>query len=438
MSLTSTWRSPEFHAGDAYPSSLLKYLLHQMMKRFAAQGACFALLDERVGQMRVQAHVRQRYLSAPAAPQVPLSPPGTGPGSMRRRMTVHLEHDGADAAAARRPRYPLPSLDELEDVMPQQCSLFAVNSTYPRGQDVIGFAWQKNDAFIVKSHEEYLEIFHREQDEAIYTDITPSSYLIIPVEEPALLGEVYGNPRTSDLLGVIVLYQVTPGVGSGFQPKHRQEALQAVERVALYLENDRLQRSQRRTSDYLQLLQEISTTFPTTVSLSDLIEKMYRCVQQVVSFSSLLLTLYDRDTDRIYDVLAVSHGKRVTEVGEQPTVATAKERPVWWQVTQKERRTLHFSPSQDVQEAEQYRELLQGAWGDQEQADVFLLLPMKMFKRVTGSLCLTCAKTREYLPEEILVLETMVQIVTVGIENVKLYERDRQLIHEAQQREAQL
>lgn len=438
MSLTSIWRSPEFHADDAYPSSLLKYLLHQMMKQFAAQGACFALLDERVGQMRVQVHVRQRSLNAPVAPQAPLSPPGTGPGSMRRRMSVHLEHDSVSPTTARRSRYSLPSLDELEDVMPQQCSLFAVNTTYPKGQDVIGFAWQKNDAFIVKSHEEYLEIFHREQAEAIYTDITPSSYLIVPVEEPALLGEVYGNPRSASLLGVIVLYQVTPGIGNGFQPRHRQEALQAVERVALYLQNDRMQRSQRRTSDYLQLLQEISTTFPTTVSLPDLIEKMYRCVQQVVSFSSLLLTLYDRDTDRIYDVFAVSHGERVTEVVEQPTVATAQERPVWWQVTQKEKQTLHFSPSRDIQEARQYRELLLGAWGDQQEADVFLLLPMKMFNRVIGSLCLTCTKTREYLPEEIQVLETMVQIVTVGIENVKLYERDRQLIHEAKQREAQL
>src|SRR5690348_9284407 len=150
MSLTSTWRSPESNADDAYPSSLLKYLLQQMMSQFAAQGACLALFDESIGQMRVLVHVRQRYLSTSIISQSPMSPPGTGPGSMRRRMTVHLEHDGGTVPeAGRRQRYTLPSLAELEDVLPQQCSLFAVDSTYPKGQDVIGFAWQKNDAFIV-------------------------------------------------------------------------------------------------------------------------------------------------------------------------------------------------------------------------------------------------------------------------------------------------
>jgi signal transduction histidine kinase len=437
MSSTSTWSGPESYADDGYPASLLKYLLQQMMVQFAAQGACLALLDESVGQMRIQAHIRQRDLHASIAPHAPLTPPGTGPGSMRRRMTVHLEHDGV-APPTRRQRSSLPSLDDLEDVMPQLCSLFAVDSTYPKGQDVIGFAWQKNDAFIINSHEEYLEIFHKGRVDAIQADITPSSYLIIPIEEPILLAEMHGQRQHGSLLGVMVLYQVTSGIGAGFQPRQRQEALQAVERVALYLQNDRLQRSQHRTWEYLQLLQEISTAFPTTVSLADLVEKMYRFIKQVVNASSIVLTLYDRDTERIYDIFAVSQDEQVLGLADQPTVATKEERPVWWQVTQQEKHTLQFSPSHDPEEAERYRELLVGAWGDQRRAEAFLLLPMKMFNRSVGSLRLSSQQVRAYGPEAVEVLETMVQIVTVGIENVKLYERDRQLLHEAKQREAQL
>ncbi len=63
---------------------------------------------------------------------------------------------------------------------------------------------------------------------------------------------------------------------------------------------------------------------------------------------------------------------------------------------------------------------------------------MKMFNRVIGTLSITSMRPNAYHPAEIQVLETMVQIVTVSIENAKLYERDRVLLQEAKQREAQL
>jgi K+-sensing histidine kinase KdpD len=63
---------------------------------------------------------------------------------------------------------------------------------------------------------------------------------------------------------------------------------------------------------------------------------------------------------------------------------------------------------------------------------------MKMFNRVTGSLSLASKRPNAYHFREVQVLETMVQIVTVSIENAKLYERDRHLLRDAKQREAQL
>jgi K+-sensing histidine kinase KdpD len=57
---------------------------------------------------------------------------------------------------------------------------------------------------------------------------------------------------------------------------------------------------------------------------------------------------------------------------------------------------------------------------------------------VIGSISLTSMRPNAYHQEEIQVLETMAQIVTVNIENARLYERDRQLIQEGRQREAQL
>jgi len=82
--------------------------------------------------------------------------------------------------------------------------------------------------------------------------------------------------------------------------------------------------------------------------------------------------------------------------------------------------------------------LLTGLWGNQMDTESFLLLPMKMFNRVIGSLCLTSMRPNAFQPDEIQVLETMIQIVTVSIENANLYERDRSILSEARQREAQL
>jgi K+-sensing histidine kinase KdpD len=309
---------------------------------------------------------------------------------------------------------------------------------YPIGHDLIGRAWEKNEAYVM-SREDYLELFQRAQGASpMQADIVPNSYLVVPIRETNLLHEIQGKTMVAQTLGVIVLYQINATLGLGFQSRQRTEALQYVESVALQLQNIRLRRSQRRTRDYLQLLQNISTSFPSSVMLSELIDTMYYFTTQVVDVSSLLLMLYDRDIEKIFVVFAVKHGTRVDELAEQPVIMQKEECPTWWQVTQVEKRALEFSPAQDIAEASAYAELLDGVWGDQHQAESFLFLPMKMFNRAIGSLAITSTHANAYQPEEIQVLETMLQIVTVNIENAKLYERDRHLLMEARQREAQL
>ena len=73
--------------------------------------------------------------------------------------------------------------------------------------------------------------------------------------------------------------------------QQRIDALHYTERIAIYLQNDTLRRKQRRTSEYLQLLQTISSAFPTSVKLSDLVEQIYLFVSRVVDVSGMLLTI---------------------------------------------------------------------------------------------------------------------------------------------------
>jgi K+-sensing histidine kinase KdpD len=328
--------------------------------------------------------------------------------------------------------------EEIEDVPPQQSGLFAPGTSYPLGHDLIGYIWQKNETHALR-HEEYVTCFDNLYPPTFPVDLTPSAYLVVPIREPTLIEEISNQKPRAAVLGVIVLYQTAhnESEGNAFH-KHRGAAQYYVERVALHLQNYRLQRAQRRTNEYLKQLQNISTVFPSSVKLCDLVEHVYRFVLSVVDVSSMLLTLHDRDLKRLYDVFALRNGQQIEDLIEQPIVRLPDERPVWWHITQEERHTLHFSPLHEPQKAQIYEELLTGSWGDQRHAGSFLLLPMKMFTRVVGALCLTSDQPNAYHPEKIQVLETMVQIVTVSVENAKLYERDRDIIQRSTQRETQL
>ena len=424
---TSVWGDSESYTNDAFPSSLLKRLLQQMMRRFTAQGACLALFDEHIGQMRVCLHVRLRHAHTEGMPEQGSVQAKRTPG---RRIAPQLTLGTTVSAGAE---------EEVEEIPITQSELFAPGTAYPIGQDLVGLAWEMNNAYVM-SHEDYKESFYKAHGVPPYqSDIVPTSYLVVPITSPQFEEELEDQDLTSQfMLGVVVLYRDRSTLNIGFPHEQRAEAFHYAERIALYLQNHRLRREQRRISEYLHLLQEISTAFPTSVMLADLVETMYRFTRKVVDVNSMLLTLYYRDTEKIFDVFAVWNGTRIDDLAEQPVIMQKEDRPTWWQTMQVEKKILHFSPAQDRPKAAAYRELLTGAWGDQQQAETFLILPMTMFNRVIGSLSITSMQPNTYHPQEIQVLETMLQIVTVSIENAKLYERDRQLLHEARQREAQL
>ncbi|HLH63812.1 MAG TPA: ATP-binding protein [Ktedonobacteraceae bacterium] len=444
---TAIWGEPEPQAEEQYPLSLLKTLLHQMMRQFGANGAVIALYDEFIGQMVVRLHMRlntnhsrQPFVrsnsrvegvasTGPLAHTTgELGDPSASAIQRLRHSSQPLEHGGAP-------------LGDVEMVSAAQAKdLFPPGAAYPYGMDLIGYTWRRNESIIVR-HQDYVASLYAEPKAQFQSDIMPGYYLSVPVQEPALTLLTSDGTRDKkngpDMLGVIVLYTFSPGLG--FQQRHRQESLQFAERIALYIQNNTLLRVCKRSKDYMQKLQHVSMAFPTGVNLTDLVEEVYRFVTGVVDVSSMLLTLYDRDTRGIYDILAVDKGKRIAGILDNPQVAHAEDRPVWWRVTQVEKKNLQMALGETEHSSYgEYEELLKGAWGDQTKAESFLLLPMKMFTRVVGSLCITSDRPRGYGPEEVLVLETMLQIATVSIENARLYEKSRQSLRKAKQREESL
>jgi signal transduction histidine kinase len=427
---TAIWGEQESQPDQYVSTPLLKHLLLQMMGQFGCTGACIALHDEKIEQMEVRLHLRLRNNSSM------ISGASRGGGSndsmnvLDRHITVNLGDPSSSAIGRlKRPSQTL-ALDEVEEVTAQQSDLFPVGTGYRLGQDLIGYVWSQNETHIMR-HEDYLSFFYTGDATTLKVNVVPTWYLIVPMQEPTLVDEARGKKKQPMVTGVIILYQTT--AGAVFQQKQRSEAREFAERIALYLQNEQLRLRQTRTSDYLKRLQSITAAFPSTLKLAKLVEDVYQFAAKVVDVSSMLITLYDRDTKKIYDVFAVQNESRVEGLPEQPQVIDPEDRPLWWRVTQKEKQTLPI----DLTHYEQgdFDELLTGVWGDQRKAGSFLLLPMKMFNRVIGSLSITSMHPNAYRAEEIQVLETMVQIVTVNIENAKLYDHSHKALADASKRE---
>lgn len=426
------WGDPKSTSDEHYPLKLLKSLLQDMLRQVPASGACLALYDESISQMVVRLHLRCREYSA-GVDEAYLEAGGAQTRPLLRRNSARL---------AERPT-PLPEVPKSQEERfvlvhaGSETALFPPGSAYPPGQDMIGVTW-RNDQSYYLSHDQYQTLRARAHQLPIDEDFTPAWYLTVPLKAPELVyEEADRRPPRSQMLGVIVLYQIAPH--GGLQPHQRQIVQQQAERIALYLQNDRLMRLQMRTRDHIKNLQHIGMTFPNSLQLSDLVEEVYRFVVNTVDVSSVLLTLYDRDTKKLYDVFAVNRGRRIDGLTDRPVIINPAERPRWWQVMQKEKRTLLLSLDRhDREEVRANQELLSGTWGDQTDAQTFLLIPMKMFTRVVGSLSLTSQRPHSYGPLEVLVLETMVQVITVAIENAKLYERPRLALKQSKRREEAL
>lgn len=418
------WGEPDFHPEEGYPLALFQNLLRQIMAHFAADGACLALFEESLGQMVIQQHVRFRqvYNTAQAVRKNSI----TGmhlPGLQSKRATTKL----TDPSAPALPKGSAHTV-ELEDVSSQSNNLFPQGTTYFQGDDLIGTVWLDRTPQIIR-HEDYLMTFQAVRTTPLRIDVTPTSYLAIPLFKPDLQDTTEAYNTEQPLLGILVLYQTR--LTTDFSDYSQIDIERNAERLSLYIQNSQMRKLQQRSDNHLKQLQQISTSFPIAVKLADLFENVYQFASSMVDVSSIQITLYDRDTQKIYDVFAIHDGQRVEGLPAQSVSPSA--RPTWWNITQKEKCTLSFQPGQPGNEM--YDELLTGVWGDQHNAGSFLLLPMKMFKRVIGALSITSKQPNAYRPEDILVLETMVQIITVSIENAKLYDRAHQSLTEAKQRE---
>ncbi len=431
----ATWGDPKPTSDEQYPLKLLKGLVQDMLRQVPAYGACLALYDENINQMVVRLHLRRCEPGARWEDPF-LEEHGAAPRPALRRNTMKFADKQTPLPAVSASAFPL---EECFEMVPPggPDELLPLGSAYALGQDLIGATWYHHQSYQI-SHARYQSLRATSQLPPIQEMFMAGCYLTLPLKEPAQPYEDVDRKHPHNHCpGVLVLYQEQSE--SGFQEQQVVVAQQHAERIALYLQNDHLRRVQLRTRDHIKHLQQISTTFPNSLRLSELVEEIYRFVHNTVDVSSMLLTLYDRDTKKLYDIFALNQGRQIEGLTERPVIIDPATRPHWWHVAQKEKHTMLLTLGSNNQaEIEFNEELLTGTWGDQTNAETFLLIPMKMFTRVVGSLSITSQRSQAYSPLEILVLETLVQIITVALENAKLYERPRLALKQSKRREEAL
>jgi signal transduction histidine kinase len=428
------WGEPKSTGDESYPLKLLKGLLQDMLKQTSIYGACLALYDKHSNQMVIRLHMRRGGYGE-RADELYLDENSSPPRPVLHRNTIKL----ADQPVA---LSDIPKEQPLEEERliivstTREDALYSPGSTYSLGQDLIGICWRDSKAYTV-NHEQLQQMRANANKPALQEPFAPSWHVAFPLKEMEQVDEDNERKNSQNRsLGVLVLYQLVP---ADFPASLLILVHQNVERINLYLQNDRLKRLQLRTRDHIKHLQRTSSSFPNTLKLSELVAEVYRFVTSTVDVSSMLLTLYDRDTKKLYDIFTVDRGKLIEGRTDKPIIIDPQDRPHWSQVMQKEKRTLLLSlDKNDQKERQAHEELLSEIWGPQASAETFLLIPMKMFTRVVGSLCITSQRPQAYSPLEILVLETLVQIITVALENAKLYERPRLALQQSKRREESL
>ncbi|HKV01211.1 MAG TPA: hypothetical protein VJQ26_03740, partial [Ktedonobacteraceae bacterium] len=239
MSTTTRGEPEPSTIDEKYPLPLLRKLLQEMIRQFGASGGCIAFYDENTGQMVIRLHMRV-HSAAPALAGGKQAVEETAP--FRQRVTIDLaDPSSSGQGGIRRLSQPL----EVDPVIAlENSALFPIGMAYAFGQDLIGYTWRKNEPIIIR-HDDYISSFQPVDQAPFPPDFVPSWYLSAPIQVPEFSYETHERKPHSNVFGIVVLYQA--GAGIGFQQRQRIEAMQFTERIALYIENDRLRHLHLRT-----------------------------------------------------------------------------------------------------------------------------------------------------------------------------------------------
>lgn len=368
-----------------------------------------------------QSQPHQPHMSHPSHPSFPsfparashsaplTAPPSGNLGRMSLPTPLTGANSGADVST---------QLDEIDGQSTQLLPSTLLTRTYRRGERLIGLCWQLAEPLTMRG-----EDCRMLPGGSAPSDPDAPWHLAVPILRPGPLNTTATPRTTSDVIGVISVYNRDPLWS--FSPRDVELLTLHADRIARALSVANLARQNQSQSDLLKVLgAEVTVSEEQNVY-----QRMRDVVRRNFDAPSFAILLCHPRQDAVLFVLAERDWTPIT-IGWQPAASL----PPWWnavragisvRVSTAEERALHA----------EYCAL---GWGGDQPVQSLLAAPLTFHNTLLGAIIAGSMRPDVYAPEHETLFTTIASSAAILIQNALLADDTRQFLARTREKERQL
>lgn len=311
--------------------------------------------------------------------------------------------------------------DELDEIDGQSTQLLPstlLSRTYRRGERLIGLCWQLAEPLTMRG-----EDCRMLPGGSAPPDPDAPWHLAVPILRPGSLNPTATPRTTSDVIGVISVYNRDPLWS--FSPRDVELLTLHADRIARALRATDLARQNQSQSDLLKVLgAEVTVSEEQNVY-----QRMRDVVRRNFDAPSFAILLCHPRQDAVLFVLAERDGVPIT-VGWQPAASL----PPWWNVVSAGISVRVSTPEEHALHAE-YCTL---GWGGDQPVQSLLAAPLTFHNSLLGAIVAGSTRPDVYAPEHETLFTTIASSAAILIQNAMLADDTRQFLVRTREKERQL
>ncbi|MGZ3581553.1 MAG: GAF domain-containing protein [Ktedonobacterales bacterium] len=309
-------------------------------------------------------------------------------------------------------------LSELEGESTQLLPSTLLARTYRRGERLIGLCWQLAEPLTMRG-----EDCRMLPGGSAPPDPDAPWHLAVPILRPGPLNTTAMPRTTSDVIGVITVYNRDPLWS--FSPRDVELLTLHADRIARALRAADLARQNQSQSDLLKVLgAEVTVSEEQNVY-----QRMRDVVRRNFDAPSFAILLCHPRQDIVLFVLAERDGTPVS-LGWQPAASL----PPWWNVVRAGISVRVSTPEEHALHAE-YCML---GWGGDQPVQSILAAPLTFHNSLLGAIVAGSTRPDVYAPEHETLFTTIASSAAILIQNALLADETRQFLARTREKERQL
>ena len=339
--------------------------------------------------------------------------PGLPSGSLGR-MQLPSSFTGATATGADESTQRAEFEGESTQLLPSTLLM----RTYRRGERLIGLCWQLAEPITMRG-----EDCRMLPGGSAPLDPDAPWHLAVPILRPGPLNPTATQRTTSDVIGVISVYNRDPLWS--FSPRDVELLTLHADRIARALNAADLARQNQSQSDLLKVLgAEVTVSEEQNVY-----QRMRDVVRRNFDAPSFAILLCHPRQDAVLFVLAERDWTPIT-VGWQPAASL----PPWWNAVRAGIPVRVSTPEECALHAE-YCVL---GWGGDQPVQSILAAPLTFHNTLLGAIVAGSPRSDAYAPEHETLFTTIANSAAILIQNALLADETRQFLARTREKERQL